>query len=276
MYRSNESIASGSCSCTYCRESVCHCTYCNLEDSDSDEEYPPPPPLPPHDSEQYQNSIDCQSERFMNVATQFHTFVLLLKHFCKWNNFKKCRKTQIAAQRTLLRRIVFRWRSFSEQRIQISKGFISLADLIQLHHYRVLRHSLECFIQKSNALRCLEERFQYWRLLAQMSMKDQNEKAEMAWRAYRLNSLYQCFKSWQQYTLIATRQRHRDYSHLQHIWEEWMQTMTDSKSNHYRQSELASNHFLSKCSYRARVILRSWVSLFHLIITPSFGLLSEY
>lgn len=253
-----------SCSCTHCQNRSCNCSYCLLiksnddyDSSSGDESLPPPPPL---SAMSLNPSNVHEEEQYTDVAIQFHRFVLLLKFFWKWNSVTKCRKTQISSHRTLLRRIVFKWRSYSEERILIFRSMITIEKLFNAHRLRTLRYVFRLMMKHSSTFQYLDQCFETWRRNV-IERRDENErKLKVAYEAYILKCRTSCLQAWRIHTFLNIRQRRKEFELLRRFFCILKQSINDSKIHEKQMTEMARNYFKRMCHRRAHAQLKCWVS----------------
>ena len=256
-----------SCSCTHCQNRSCSCSYCilieNGDDYDSssgEESLPPPPPPPPPLPMSSSPSNRCQEVQYMDVAIQFNRFVLLLKVFWKWNTFTKCRKTQISSNRALLRRIVFKWRSYSEERIQIFRSVFTIEKIFSTQRIRILKYAFGLMMRHSTTFQFLDQCFETWRGNVNRIRVEEDGKLKIANEAYNTKRRLVYFQAWRHYTLVNFHQRKKEYEVLYRSFRSLKQWIKDSNALENQMAEIARNHLQDIIDRRIRSQFNFWVS----------------
>jgi hypothetical protein len=254
-----------SCSCTHCQNQSCNCSYCILiEDDDYDsgsfgeDDASLPPPPPPTMTSNPSHFI--QEERYMNVATQFHRFVVLLKFFWKWHSQTKCRKSQIASHRTLLRRIILKWRSYSEERIQVFRSVFTIVKILNERRLRIVRCAFQMMIRQFSTLQFQEECFETWRRNVDRRKEINEVKLQLAREAYKTRHRVIHFQKWRYYTLVHVHQRKKEHAMRYRIFHVLKQMIAESNADEKEKTEIAMECFKRLCDRRIRAQFHFWVS----------------
>lgn len=271
-----------SCSCTHCQNRSCNCSYCILikddhdDDSGSSEEDdaslpPPPPPTMTLSPSHY-----IQEKRYMNVAIQFHRFVVLLKFFWKWHSQTKCRKSQIACHRTLLRRILLKWRLYSEERIQLFRSVFTIVKILNEQRLRIVRYSFELMIRQSSTLQFLEECFETWRRNVDRRKEINEGKLQLAREAYNTKHRLIHFQKWRYFTLVHIHQRKKEDDMRHRIFHIMKQMIADSNAQENKMTEMAIECFKRSCERRIRAQFHFWVSSVMIVLFVMMCSFSKY
>lgn len=107
--------------------------------------------------------IQKQYKKSMNVAKQFHTFVVLSKYFETWHADTKRRRALICFYRNTLRKILLKWRCYAEEQNNRRKSCMIISETLTKIQFRKLQHILHVLSTHCWRYHVLKKVFREWR-----------------------------------------------------------------------------------------------------------------
>ena len=104
-----------------------------------------------------------RERRKCQIARQFHGYVILLRHFEKWENQTKLKRIFISSHRLVLRRILYKWRVYAEEARQRRKAARDIFRLISGYQLQLLHQCINKWEFRCYAMRLIKKIFLSWK-----------------------------------------------------------------------------------------------------------------
>lgn len=136
------------------------------------------------------------THRNIEVAKQFHAFVLQMKCFCCWNDHIALRKHLIQSKKNVLKRILYKWTSYVQE-IQMKRdSTIVLIELVEVARKKVMKFGLGRLHDHAEALNLVEKIFDIWREYSSIQRMEKMKKLDFFTASMSLQIIENCFIGW--------------------------------------------------------------------------------
>jgi len=168
--------------------------------------------------------MQIRRKQALSIASQFHDYVLLLKHFDKWFGFTSSRREALRSSWQVMRKILIKWRFHSEEQRQKRIAIVFMDKHVKCLQSRVLRCALEVWSNKCWRIRFSSRLFTRWRSIASRSSIEQ--KRIIDW--LELNRKREVFTQWRDVSIVQIYSRRKHQFDKLRVFAVWKRRSEES------------------------------------------------
>lgn len=168
--------------------------------------------------------MQIKRKQALSIASQFHDYVLLLKHFDKWFEITNCRREALRSSKQVMRKILIKWRLHSEEKRQQRIAVILMDKIVKCLQSRVLRCALEVWSNRCWRITFSSRLFTGWRLIASRSSIDRKRTMDRL----ELNFKREVLTQWRGVSIIQIYSRRKHQFDKRRVFVMWKRRSEES------------------------------------------------
>ena len=217
-----------------------------MEHISDDENTPPPPPPPSHgpaalsllissataitrtslateSSSKASSSYRRKNHRHLQVAKQFHTFVLQMKCFCSWKDHIALRKHVIRSKKNVLTRILYKWTVYVQEIQMKKKSTTLLIQLVDTARRKAIKFGLGRLQSHAKDVTLVEKIVETWRELSFIQGNERMKKLNYLTNFISMQRVSQLFNRWRSEIKVEQLSKKRKMILIGRILKGWNQ-----------------------------------------------------
>lgn len=168
--------------------------------------------------------MQIRRKQALSIASQFHDYVVLLKHFDKWFEFSNRRREALRSSWQVMRKILIKWRLHAEEQRQQRIAVILMDKNVKCLQSRVLRCALEIWSKRCWRIRFSSRLFTGWRLIASRSSIEQKRTMDRL----ELNLKREVLAQWRDVSIVQIYSRRKHQFDKRRVFIMWKRRSEES------------------------------------------------